>query len=106
MEENKQKLIHAAKEMISEYLHREFGEETSQFPDLTQIPVAYTTSEDEKHEFQVCLDLIHYTTTYYVDGKEVYQETFDSLEQYVECEIRYLDFDGLTSVPAFDLYKE
>ena len=38
------------------------------FPDLKHIGIAYTTTEDDRHEIQFELNLIDYTATQYVDG--------------------------------------
>jgi len=59
--------IERAKYLLDDYCQREFGSDCD-YTDLTDVGVAYTTSEDEKHEFQVSLNLIDCEMNLYVDG--------------------------------------
>lgn len=95
VEDSDHAFLEEAKEMVQDYLTREFGDEKYDFKDLTHIPVAYTTSEDEQQEYQVYLDLIHHKTSYYTDGIRTNERCFDNLKEYVDGEICCLDFNEL-----------
>ena len=86
--------LEKAKELINDYCEREFGD-NADFSDLSNIGLAYTTSEDESHEYQVTVNLIDYTMNYYVDGNLVYRDKYPSLDNLITRDLMYLDFDSL-----------
>ena len=69
-----------------------------EFTDLRHIGLAYTTTEDEKHELQVNADLVDYSISYLVDGVQVHEDKYESLTELIEQELSVLDFDSLISV--------
>ena len=92
-----QSQLDTAKGLITEFCEREYGSEV-EFTDLRHIGLAYTTTEDEKHELQVNADLVDYSISYLVDGVQVHQDKYESLTELIEQELSVLDFDSLISV--------
>lgn len=70
----------------------------SQYADLSNIALAYTTSEDGKHEIQVTANLVDFTINQYIDDKLVYTEQYNSLDDMTEQALKWLNFDDLVSV--------
>ena len=75
----------------------EFTDE-NQFDSLSDIALAYTTSEDGLHEIQVSANLVDYSINQYIDDKLVSTEQYDSLDDMTEKALKWLDFDDLVSV--------
>lgn len=92
-----QSQLDTAKGLITEFCEREYGSEV-EFTDLRHIGLAYTTTEDEKHDLQVNADLVDYSISYLVDGVQVHQDKYESLSELIEQELSVLDFDSLISV--------
>ena len=75
--ENLNPLIEDVKRAIIDYCNMEFGEDyvyedfNTLFPDEGHIGLAYTTTEDGKHEIQYEISLKDYSRTQYVNNKEV-----------------------------------
>jgi hypothetical protein len=92
-----EKLIETAKNYINEFSIVEFGSDAS-FDDLSNINIAYTVSEDCNHEIQVCIDLNNLSVNKFVDRTIVDFEEYDSLEQFIECQLSCLDFDELIRI--------
>lgn len=91
--------VQKALDLIDEYLEEEFGEDSKPVhSDLTNIDLAYTTTEDEKHEIQASVDLVHFRITQKVDGKITQQRTYDTLNGLTESELKNLYFDALVYV--------
>ncbi|MCM1284745.1 MAG: DEAD/DEAH box helicase family protein [Acetobacter sp.] len=70
----------------------------SQYADLSDIALAYTTTEDNLHEIQVTANLIDFTINQFIDDKLVYTEQYNSLDDMTEKALKWLDFDNLVSV--------
>lgn len=97
-------LLDKAKALIDEYCRTEFAcEEGADYSDLSAVPVAYTTTEDEKHEIQAKVDLVGFRIDTFVDGKPVRTETYDSLEKFVENGLSGLNFDDLVYLSEEEL---
>ena len=93
-----------AKALIDEYCREEFErEEGADYTDLSVIGVAYTTTEDGKHEVQANIDLLGFSIKTYVDNTIVREEKFESLEDMLERALPYLSFDELTFVSDEEL---
>ena len=91
--------VRKALDLIDEYLEEEFGEDSKPVhSDLTNIDLAYTTTEDDKHEIQASVDLVHFRITQKVDGKITQQRTYDTLNGLTESELKNLYFDALVYV--------
>ena len=99
-------LLDKAKALIDEYCRTEFErEEGADYSDLSAIEVAYTTTEDEKHEIQAKVNLVDFSIGTFVDGTLVRTEQYDSLEQLVENGLPGLSFDDLVYVSDEELAR-
>lgn len=74
------------------------GTDENQFDDLSDIPLAYSTTEDSEHEIQVSANLVDFSINQFIDDKLVYTEKYNSLEDMTEQALKWLDFDDLVSV--------
>lgn len=74
------------------------GTDENQFDDLSDIPLAFTTTEDNEHEIQVSANLVDFSINQFIDDKLVYTEKYNSLEDMTEQALKWLDFDDLVSV--------
>lgn len=83
---------------IQEFVTREYGEdEEADFSNLEKVDLAYTTTEDEKHEIQVSANLIDLELVTSVDGKVVETIKYKSLDE-MEYDIRNITSDDLISI--------
>lgn len=95
-----------AKALIDEYCRTEFErEEGAEYTDLSNVNVAYTTTEDDKHEIQANIDLLSFRIKTYVDDTIVREEKYESLEDMLERALPYLSFDELTFVSDDELAR-
>ena len=74
------------------------GTDENQFDDLSDIALAFTTTEDNEHEIQVSANLVDFSINQFIDDKLVYTEKYNSLEDMTEQALKWLDFDDLVSV--------
>ena len=84
-----------AKGLIAEFLHSEYGDEKVDFPDLKHIGLAYTTTEDGKHEIQAEVNLVDFSVSQLVDGVCAEKREYKSLRALIDAELSGLDFDDL-----------
>lgn len=94
----KLQLLFKAKELIDEFCVKEYGN-PARFTDLKKVGIAYTTTEDDKHEIQAYANLIDHCTEIYLDGELLATQKSESLKDYVENQLPYLDFGELVEVP-------
>lgn len=90
-------LLEKANELISDYMDREFGEDNNYVlpKDLSNINLAYTTTEDEKHEITADLNLVDFRIETKVDNKVVRTEQYESLQDIVDNGLDGMSFDDL-----------
>ena len=93
-------LLFEAKELIDQYCVDEFGS-PADFRDLKKVGLAYTTTEDDKHEIQAYANLIDHQTEVYLDGEIIATQKVESLKQYAENLLPYLDFNELVDIPEW-----
>lgn len=74
------------------------GTDENQFDDLSDIPLAYTTTEDDQHEIQVSANLVDFSINQFIDDKLVYTEQYNSLDDMTEQALKWLDFNDLVSI--------
>ena len=91
-------LMFSARELINDYCVEEF-DQPADFKDLKKIGIAYTTTEDDKHDIQVYANLIDHQTEVYYDSEQIATQTAESLKDYVEHQLPYLDFNELVDIP-------
>ncbi len=97
-------LLDKAKKLIDEYMESEFNGDDFEFPeDLSEINLAYTTTDDEKHILEGGINLVDYQIFTTIDGKIVRTEQYDSLEDIVENGLQGLTFNDLVYVSDEDL---
>src|SRR5699024_12881805 len=116
-------IIEDVKRIIIDYCNREFEQDNSYedfnklYPDEGHIGLAYTTTEDGKHEIQYEISLKDYSWTQYVDDKEVsnrsYLEDEDgeavNKEQALEgilLDLKYGEFDEYLRVDEKDIREK
>lgn len=85
-----------AKEIIDEYCREEFErDEGADYTNLSEVNVAYTTTEDDKHEIQANINLVDFKIETLVDGMVIRTEQYGSLEDMTERGLKNLSFDDL-----------
>lgn len=95
-----------AKALIDEYCREEFErEEGADYSDLSAVEVAYTTTEDEKHEIQARVNLVDFQIETLVDGKVFRGEQFSTLEDMIERGLESLSFDDLVYLSDEELER-
>ena len=83
-----------AKKLITEYSQREFHHDPD-FSDLSKVNLAFTETEDGKHSIQVDADLENFAIVQYLDGIQVADRTYESIEKLITNELESLSFDDL-----------
>lgn len=90
--------LEKAKEVIKEFCENEYGEDSEvDFGNLSKVDIAYTNTEDEKHEIQVSADLINNKLNTYLDG-EIYESNKYSSLKDLSFDIEHTDFDTLVRI--------
>ena len=93
-----------AKEIIDEYCREEF-ECGADYSNLSEVGVAYTTTEDEKHEIQANVNLVDFKIETLVDGTAVRTEQYGSLEDMIRRGLKTLSFDDLVYLSENELER-
>lgn len=90
--------LHKAKRCIADYIYYEFDGEPD-FGDLSHIEVAYTTEENpitgKESEIQTYVDLINFEIVTEIDGIVVNTIKYNTLNDFIDNELQWLDFDSL-----------
>ena len=95
-----------AKEIIDEYCREEFErDEGADYTNLSEVNVAYTTTEDDKHEIQANVNLVDFKIETLVDGTVIRTEQYDSLEDMTERALKNLSFDDLVYLSEEELER-
>lgn len=92
-----------AKKLIDEYCRREFGS-GADFGKLPIVGLAYTEAcideaEEEPVVIQVNADLQNYRIITEVNGKTIEIEQYESMGDFIEYALTFLEFDSLVSIP-------
>ena len=96
-EETTDKELEKAKKLINKFTLAEYEQE-SDFSDLHNVGLAYTTLTDFELDVQVTADLVDFKITYEFDGEIYNTEQYDSIENMLES-LECLDFSELIYVP-------
>lgn len=114
--------LEKAKELIADYLINEFYDhdrldepdeqeraDFCDFHDLKHINIAYCETEDGKHPFQVCANLVDNSIDLYFDGdgitgKLVQSTAYPSIDDLIINELVWLDYEALVAIG--DTYYE
>ena len=86
-----------AKRLINNFTLAEYEQE-SDFSDLHNVDLAYTTLTDCELDVQVTADLVDFKITYEFDGEVYNTEQYDSIGNMLES-LECLSFDELIYVP-------
>ena len=87
-----------AKHLIDDFCREEYQrEDGADYTDLTNVGIAYTTTEDDKHEIQARVNLVDFRIETLADGKVVRSVQYSSIEELTEKGLQALSFDDLVS---------
>ena len=93
-----------AKQIIDDFCREEYQQEDgADYTDLANVGVAYTTTEDDKHEIQARVNLVDFRIETLADGKVVRSEQYDSLEELTDKGLQALSFDDLVYLSEKEL---
>mgnify|MGYP005946057373 CR=1 FL=1 len=95
--------LKTAKQLINDYCIEEF-DTMADFSNLSDVGLAYSTTEDDEHEIQVSADLNTYCINYAVDGETVHSVSFDSLHE-LNDHFTSLYFDAMISDAEYHYYE-
>ena len=87
-----------AQDMIESFCEYEYGSEAD-FSNLVHVPLAYTTTENGRHEIQVYVNLIMIRIEIWIDGSFIWSRQYGSMRDLINNELCCLDFDNLVSLP-------
>ena len=90
-------LIEEAKKRISDFVAAEYDGDSANFSDLSNIGIAYTTTEDDEHVIQVSVDLENTSIIKRVDGGVISLTKYETLADLVDA-LNDLDFADLTYI--------
>lgn len=98
-EPTQEELLEQAKALIDAFCREEYEQENgADYTDLSKVEIAYTTTEDERHEIQAAVNLVDFRMETYIDGTLAEYTQYDSLSELIQNGLSYLDFDSLVSV--------
>ena len=93
-----------AKHLIDDFCREEYQREGgADYTDLANVGIAYTTTEDDKHEIQARVNLVDFRIETLADGKVVRSEQYASLEELTEKGLQALSFDDLVYLSEEEL---
>lgn len=93
-----------AKHLIDDFCREEYQREGgADYTDLTNVGIAYTTTEDDKHEIQARVNLVDFRIETLADGKVVRSVQYASIEELIEKGLQALSFDDLVSLSEEEL---
>ena len=93
-----------AKQIIDDFCREEYQQEDgADYNDLANVGVAYTTTEDDKHEIQARVNLVDFRIETLADGKVIRSEQYASLEELTEKGLQALSFDDLVYLSEEEL---
>ena len=95
--------LKTAKQLINDYCIEEF-DTMADFSNLSDVGLAYSTTEDDEHEIQVSADLNTYCIIYAVDGETVHSVSFDNLHE-LNDHFASLYFDAMISDAEYHYYE-
>ena len=95
--------LKTAKQLINDYCIEEF-DTMADFSNLSDVGLAYSTTEDDEHEIQVSADLNTYCINYAVDGETVHSVSFDNLHE-LNDHFASLYFDAMISDAEYHYYE-
>ena len=98
--------LEKAKQVIDAFVREEYQrDEGADYTNLADVGLAYTTTEDDRHEIQARADLVNFRIETLADGKVVRTEQYASLEELTEKGLQALSFDDLVYLSEEELAK-
>lgn len=97
--------LERAKRLIDAFILEEYNQDGADYSDMTNIGIAYTTTEDDEYEVQVNVDLVNYRLEKIVGGVQVKEEVYPSLDELCKNQLEALDFDDLTYCSEEEIAK-
>ena len=97
-EKTEEELLEQAKAYIDAFCANEYGTDEVDYTDLSNVELAFTSTEDGQHEIQASVDLLQYRTESRIDGVTVEAVQYGSLSELIEQELSRLSFDELIYV--------
>ena len=98
--------LDTAKHLIDDFCREEYQrEDGADYTDLTNVGIAYTTTEDDRHEIQARVNLVDFRIETLADGKVVRREQYASLEELTEKGLQALSFDDLVYLSEEELAR-
>ena len=110
MEVNEEQLDEA-KQLVIAWINHEYDERNSlesfdsMYLDISNVEIAYTTTEDEKHSIHAILNLQESSLLTYVDDVIVEEIQYDSLDELCEM-LKASTFSNLVYVDSDDLFEK
>ena len=93
-----------AKTLINDFCESEYGSPTD-FSDLHNVHLAYTTYTDDELPLQVTADLIDHAIIHEFNNVTYQAEMYDDLTQMIENGLTGLDFDELVAISDEDIER-
>ena len=90
--------IERAKEYLRDFFGRAYGDDDAVFDDLSKIPIAHTTTENEELFVQVNVNLIDRKIEKYLGDDLIEIVEYETLKGLNDNELSALDFDDLVAV--------
>ena len=94
---DRETLIEEAKKRINDFVESEYDSDGADFSDLSTVNIAYTTTEDDKHEIQTSVDIENTSIIKKVDGVVAETTRYETLSELVEA-LNDLEFSELTYI--------
>lgn len=96
--------LDTAKRLIDDFCREEYQrEDGADYSDPSNVEIAYTTTEDDKHEIQARVNLVDFCIETLADGKVVRSVQYASLEELTEKGLQALSFDDLVYLSEEEL---
>ena len=93
-----------AKHLIDDFCREEYQrEDGADYTNLADVGVAYTTTEDDRHEIQARVNLVDFRIETLADGKVIRSVQYSSLEELTEKGLQALSFDDLVYLSEEEL---
>lgn len=98
--------VQKALNLIYKYKKDEFGyDDDAPYEDLSDIGLAFTTTEDGKFDIDVSVDLVNFKITQRVAGRITEERKYNSLAELNEQELETMTFDDLVYVDEEKITK-
>lgn len=98
--------LDTAKHLIDDFCREEYQRgDGADYTDLTDVGIAYTTTEDDRHEIQARVNLVDFRIETLADGKVVRSEQYASLEELTEKDCKHCPLTTLFISPRKNLHR-